>query len=77
MFPRIQNPSHDAGRVLTCYQSPRLLYDTLDLKGSCSQPEKTGHAPFHISWVQATQGDDLDPANEGLGFNFLLPIAIT
>jgi len=49
MFPRIQNPSHDAGRVLTCYQSPRLLYDTLDLKGSCSQPEKTGHAPFHIS----------------------------
>jgi len=35
------------------HQSPRLLYDTLDLKGSCSQPEKkcwAGHAPFHISY---------------------------
>ena len=39
--------------VLTCYQWPRILYDTLYLKGSCSQSEKkcwAGHALLHVSY---------------------------
>lgn len=27
-----------------------------------------------LLWVQATQGNDLDPANEGLGFNLQLKL---